>query len=79
MKCSTYKAYGTCVNHIPIRYEDFRNLILERLKQKQEYIETRLVAQIKDKPQGKIAKSKKMIKQLESKKKTIRTLHGLVH
>ena len=49
MKCSTYKAYGTCVNHIPIRYEDFRNLILERLKQKQEYIETRLVAQIKDK------------------------------
>ena len=68
MKCSTYKAYGTCVNHIPIRYEDFRNLILERLKQKQEYIETRLVAQIKDKLR-KNSKIKKMIKQLESKKK----------
>ncbi|MFB5548209.1 recombinase family protein [Bacillus cereus] len=75
MKCSTYKAYGTCVNHIPIRYEDFRNLILERLKQKQEYIETRLVAQIKDKLQGKIAKSKKMIKQLESKKEKLLELY----
>lgn len=75
MKCSTYKAYGTCVKHIPVRYEDFRSLILRRLKEKQKNVETEIGKRSMDKLLDKTRKSKKLIKQLESKKEKLLELY----
>lgn len=75
MKCSTYKAYGTCVKHLPVRYEDFRSLILRRLKEKQKNIETELGKRSVDKLLNKTQKSKKLIKQLENKKERLLELY----
>src|SRR5699024_9399498 len=41
LKCSAYRRAGKhgCVNHVPIRYENFKQFIIDRLKEKGNQIE----------------------------------------
>lgn len=80
MKCSKYKRYGTCVNHEPIQYHEIREVILLRLKEKEEQLETQLSSEKKNWYQEKRQNTNRDIRRLKDKKEKLIELYidGLI-
>lgn len=83
LKCSKYRRGGKhgCVNHVPIRYEVFRDFILEILMKKGESIVLNLQTNIEDENEKKEKKLQQQLKQLETQKKGLLDilLEGLIN
>ncbi|WP_318036008.1 recombinase family protein [Halobacillus shinanisalinarum] len=70
LKCSAYRRAGNsaCVNHVPIRYEDFREFVLNLLLKKWEDIELDFENSFGKNRVKKVKNLENQIKQIESKK-----------
>jgi len=77
IKCSSYRRAGQygCVNHAPILYEDFRELIIKRLKRKGKNIKLKLESGIVQKRKNEIAALEKEKLSLEQKRKRLIDLY----
>ncbi|WP_042354864.1 recombinase family protein [Bacillus rubiinfantis] len=82
LKCSQYRRAGThgCVNHIPIRYEDFREFILNLLMKKGESVLLNLQINLENDLVEQERKLQQMVKQNEQRKKNLLDLYldGLI-
>ncbi|KPC77898.1 serine recombinase [Thermoactinomyces vulgaris] len=74
LKCSAYRRSGEehgCVNHYPIFYEEVRQFLIERLKEKGESITFNFVNDMEQRKQRQIKQLQKQLKQLAMKKKDL--------
>ncbi|MDZ5607928.1 recombinase family protein [Bacillus pseudomycoides] len=77
MKCQNYKNYALieCVNHVPILYSDFREIIVNRLKEVEKEIDTAFEWKQVDRNKKDIAKTKQEIARLKNKKERLLDLY----
>ncbi|MGK9485084.1 recombinase family protein [Bacillus tropicus] len=77
MKCSRYKDSGTreCVKHEPLSYDNLREFIIQKLKQKEFDLEMESDLQNKNLYEEKLGKLKKEIRQITSKKERLVDLY----
>ncbi|CAM3930249.1 TPA: recombinase family protein [Bacillus paranthracis] len=82
LKCSQYRRAGRhgCVNHIPIRYGDFREFILNLLMKKGESVLLNLRPNVENEQVRKEKKLKRILKQHEQRTKNLLELYldGLI-
>ncbi|EST13708.1 hypothetical protein [Sporolactobacillus laevolacticus] len=73
LKCSTYSHLGSygCVKHAPIIYQDFRNLIIENLKEKGKKTMFDLKTNLNQKRRQKIELLKSQIEKSKLKKRKL--------
>lgn len=71
LKCSQYRraAHDGCVNHDPIRYEDFRELVIGRLLEEGQSISLNFTSDFEKRRQEDLAVLRKQLQQLQNKKK----------
>ncbi|WP_018931359.1 recombinase family protein [Gracilibacillus lacisalsi] len=71
LKCSKYRRSNKCINHPPITYESFREMILERLKEETKKESFNLGSEITDYTHDKINQLKRKIKLINEKKERL--------
>jgi len=73
MICSAYRRGGKhlCIKHETIRYEEFRELIIQRLKLRGQHIKLNVKNGLENKKDDMINLYKKQLQQIEIKKKTL--------
>jgi site-specific DNA recombinase len=71
LKCSQYRraAYDGCINHDPIRYEDFRGLVIGRLLEEGQSISLNFTSDFEKRRQEDLVVLRKQLQQLQNKKK----------
>ncbi|OEH91948.1 recombinase family protein [Bacillus solimangrovi] len=77
LKCSAYRRAGKhrCVNHIPIQYEDFRDFLIDLLKEKGQGVSFEFDSELESYKTSEVKVLKKKIQQLEMKKKDVLELY----
>jgi site-specific DNA recombinase len=77
MKCSNYRRYGThgCVNYWPILYEDVREFVIQRLKEKGKSIAFNFVSEVEQERENQLKAIQKQVQQWEEKKKSLVDLY----
>jgi len=82
LKCSCYRRAGRhgCVNHVPIRYEDFREFILNLLIKKGESVFINLQSNVENEQAKQVRKLQQTLKQNEQRKQNLLDLYldGLI-
>ncbi|MEK4498005.1 recombinase family protein [Bacillus sp. FSL R12-0069] len=81
LKCSNFLRYKKCVNFSPIYYDEIREVIIYRLKQKEKELEIHFNPKIHEKREAKSMEIKKHIKLLKDKKEKLIDLYveGLIN
>ncbi|HDR7285523.1 recombinase family protein [Bacillus cereus group sp. MYBK12-2] len=77
LKCSRYKRYGRdeCVRHAPIQYREFREFILDNLKEKEKQLETEFNLNEEISNADKKNKLQREIQRIEEKRKKLIDLY----
>jgi DNA invertase Pin-like site-specific DNA recombinase len=75
MKCSQYRRGGGCVNHVPILYEDFREVILNHLREKGRSVALDFVSDFEERKQNELLQLRKKHEQAETRKKQLVDLY----
>ncbi|MFE6134868.1 recombinase family protein [Bacillus sp. NPDC057893] len=77
LKCSQYRRTGKygCVNHVPIRYHDFRQFIIDLLVKKGEAVTLKLQSNVKEEQGKKEKKLQQLMNVNEQKKKSLLDLY----
>ncbi|MGC7812033.1 recombinase family protein [Bacillus paranthracis] len=77
LKCSQYRRAGKhgCINHVPIRYGEFRQFIIDLLVKKGEAVTLKLQNSIEEGQEKKIKKLQKLMTVNEQKKKALLDLY----
>lgn len=77
LKCSKYRRYGShgCVNHEPIRYEKFREFVMQLLQEKGENIRLNFENELKKKQVADVKAIQHNIDRLEKQKKKLLDLY----
>lgn len=80
LKCSNFLRFNHCVNFNPIYYDEIREIIIYRLKQKEKELEIHFNPKIHEKREAKSIEIKKNIKLLKAKKEKLIDLYveGLI-
>lgn len=83
LECSQYRraGYDGCVKHAPILYEDFREMVIERLLEKGKEISLDFTTDFERQRAEELAQLQKQASQLEAKKKSLVDLYldGLIN
>jgi hypothetical protein len=77
MKCSNFRRSGTsgCVNHWPILYEDVREFVINRLKEKGKEITFAFVNEVEQEKENQVKAIHRQLQQWETKKKSLVDLY----
>jgi DNA invertase Pin-like site-specific DNA recombinase len=77
MKCSAYRRGGVhlCENHIPIRYEDFRELVINQLLLEGKEINFNIENKLEQKGVKQLESSKRQLEQIQTKKESLVDLY----
>lgn len=73
VKCSSYRRAGQhgCVNHVPIRYEELRELVVEKLQEKGQTLTMNLKSEIEKLKEEEIRNLQRKIETMSEKKKSL--------
>ncbi|MBO8163777.1 MAG: recombinase family protein [Brevibacillus sp.] len=77
LKCSQYRRAGLagCVNHAPIRYEEFRELVIGRLLEEGQSVSLNFTSDFEKRRNEELAQVKKQLNQAQTKKKGLLDLY----